>query len=139
MPFIAPFILASGEPLFVVQRWQKWVKLFHYGLRCGITDATRKKNMLLLLVGSETQEIFDTLADTGDTFDTALTILDNYFSIQNNVPYEWSTFHQMHQEQGEKIEQFVTHLRKLSLFCEYTDLDEQIRDQVLVACLSTEL
>lgn len=45
----------------------------------------------------------------------------------------------MHQEQGEKIEQFVTHLRKLSLFCEYTDLDEQIRDQVLVACLSTEL
>ena len=45
----------------------------------------------------------------------------------------------MHQEQGEGTEQFITCMRKLSLFCEITDQDEQIRDQVLVARLSTEL
>ena len=63
-----------------------------------------KKNMLLHLVGSETQEIFDALADTRDTFDTALTALSNHFSVQKNVPYEQSKFHQAHQEQGESIE-----------------------------------
>ena len=79
--------------------------------------------MLLHLVESETQEIFDTLADTGDTFDTALTVLNNHFSVQKYVPYDRSKFHQAHQEQGESIEQFVTRLRKLSLFREYTDQD----------------
>ena len=95
--------------------------------------------MLLHLVGSETQEIFDTLADTRDTFDTALTALNNHFLVQKNAPYGRSKSHQVHQEQGEGTEQFITCMRKLSLFCEITDQDEQIRDQVLVARLSTEL
>ena len=95
--------------------------------------------MLLHLVGSETREIFDTLADTGDTFDTALRALKNHLSVQKNIPYERSKFHQAHQEQRESIELFVTHLRKLSIFCEYIDQDEQIRGQVLVTCLSIEL
>ena len=139
MPLIAPFI-PSGKTSSVAQRWQKLVKSFHYCLRAyGITDATRKKNMLLHPIGSETQEIFDTLADTGGTFDTALTTLNNHFSVQKNIPYEQSKFHQAHQEQGESIEQFVTRLRKLSSFCEHNHQDEQIRDQVLVACLSMEL
>ena len=116
MPLIAPFI-PSGEPSSIAQRWQKWVKSLYYCLGAyGITDGTRKKNMLLHLVA-----------------------LNNHFSVQKAVPYEWSKFHQAHQEQGKSIEEFVTCLRKLSLFCKYNDQDEQIRDQVLITCLSTEL
>ena len=65
--------------------------------------------------------------------------MNNHFLVQKNGPYERSKFHQARQEQGESIEQLVTRLRKLSLFCEYIDQDEEIRVHVLVACLSTEL
>ena len=118
MSLISPFI-SSSEPSSVAQRWRKCVKSFHYCLGAyGITDATGKKNMLLHLVGSETQEIFDILAGTEVTFDIASKALNNHFSVQKNVPYERSKFHQAHEEQGESIEQFVTRLRKLYLFCE---------------------
>ena len=118
MPLIAPFI-SSSEPSSVTQRWLKCVKSFHYCLGAyGITDATRKKNMLLHLVGSETQEIFDTLAGTEVTFDTASKTFNNHFSVRKNVPYERFKFLQVHEEQEESTEQFVTRLRKLYLFCE---------------------
>ena len=60
------------------------LKSFHYCIEAyGITDATRKKNILLHPVGSGTQETFDTLADKGDRFGTALTALNNQFSVQS--------------------------------------------------------
>ena len=41
MPLIAPFD-PSDEPSSIAQRWQKWVKSFHYCLVAyGITNATR--------------------------------------------------------------------------------------------------
>lgn len=44
------------------------------------------------------------------------------------------------QNNSEPIEQFVTRLRKLSLYCEYGDkTDEHIRDQVIASCTSTKL
>ena len=52
--------------------------------------------------------------------DTVLTVLKNHFSYEK-IPYEGSKFHQKQQEQEERIEQFITHLRELPSFCEYTE------------------
>ena len=57
--------------------------------------------MLLYQVGTETQEIFETLANTGEDYDTAKTKLDEYFSPKKNVTYEIFQFQQVTQQAGE--------------------------------------
>ena len=93
--------------------------------------------MLLNLIGLESQDIFETLIVAGNTYADALAALNTHFEVQKNVPYERSKFHQAKQT-NESIEQFITRLRQLSLYCEYTDADEQIRDHVIVACSSSK-
>ena len=67
IPMISAFSPA-GEPSTVAQRWQKWVKSFQYFITAsGITDGDRKRAMLLHLVGSETQDIFETLENNHST------------------------------------------------------------------------
>ena len=71
----------------------------------------------LYQVGTETQEIFETLANTGEDYDTAKTKLDEYFSLKKNVTYEIFRFRQATQHAGESAEQFATRLRKLNVNC----------------------
>ena len=73
--------------------------------------------MLLYQVGTETQEIFEMLANTGEDYDTAKTKLDEYFSPKKNVTYEIFQFRQATQQAGESVGQFATRLRKLTANC----------------------
>ena len=96
--------------------------------------------MLLHIADPDTQNVFETLTDTGTEHQHALNKLDAHFSIKKNVPFERSVFHSTTQHKSESIEQFVTRLRKLTLYCEYGDsTEEQIRDQVIATCNSTKL
>ena len=54
----------------------------------NITDDKQKRGVLLYQAGLETQEIFETLNDTGDDYKTAQEKLDAYFSPKKNVDYE---------------------------------------------------
>ena len=67
--------------------------------------------------GTETQEIFETLTNTGEDYDTAKTKLDEYFSPKKNVTYEIFQFRQARQQAGESVEEFATRLRKLTANC----------------------
>ena len=139
IPAVATFD-PHGEPTSVAQRWDKWKKAFEYFvIASGITDDNRKTALLLHLGGAEIQEIFETLTVAENTYEHALTALNDHFKVKKNIPFERSKFLQANQESNESIEQFVTRLRKLSLYCEYTDNTEQIRDRVVVACSSTKL
>jgi len=42
----------------------------------------------------------------------------------------------MKQEESETVEQFITKLQQQSELCEFTNCDEQIRDQVIEKCRS---
>ena len=81
--------------------------------------------MLLHIAGPDTQDVFETLTDTGTEYQHALIKLDAHFSIKKNIPFERSVFHSTMQQKSESIEQFVTHLRKLTLYCEYGDSTEK--------------
>ena len=121
-----PQFSPTGEPSSVSQRWNKWKKSFQYfHIASGITSDSKKKSLLLHLVGSGTQEIFDTLVNTGTTYEEALAALDQHFEVRKNIPFERSKFHQAKQESSESIEQYVTRLRQLCKHCEYTDTDEE--------------
>ena len=105
-----------------------------------MTDKKRQRALLLHLAGPEVQEVFETLTETGDDYDTALAKLDAYFKPEKNIPFERHTFRQATQNPSETMDAYVTRLKRLVQTCDYGTLaDEMIRDQVLETCYSTRL
>ena len=88
---------------------------------------------------SDVQDIFDTLADTGNTYDIAKTKLEAHFKPKQNVPYNRHVFRQAQQTADETVPQFVTRLKKLAIGCSYDTADDFIRDQVIEKCRSNLL
>ena len=88
-----------------------------------IQNAKQKRALLLYQVGEATQTIFDTLADTGEDYETAMTKLNEYFTPKKNVDYEIFKFRTTTQNAGETIDQYTTRLRKLAANCEFPDME----------------
>ena len=138
LPKITAFSL--GETSTISQRWRKWVKSFEYYIAAsGITEKKQQRAILLHLAGPEVQDIFETLEDTGNDLDTAITKLTAYFEPRKNIPFERHNFRQTKQLQGETIEQFAIRLKHQVKFCEYSSPDDMIRDQIIEQCLSSRL
>ena len=102
-------------------------------------DSAQKRAVLLHLTGPEVQDIFLTFTDTGDTYDTSMTKLTEYFAPKKNIPFERHLFRQTAQESGESIESFITRLRTLAKSCNFEKLEEAIRDQIVEKCSSGKL
>lgn len=105
----------------------------------NITDDKQKRALLLYQAGQQTQEVFETLSDTGEDYKTALAKLDEYFLPKKNVDYETFQFRQAAQKSDETVDQFVTRLRKLAEHCEFTDLNRELKLAVIQNCTSKRL
>ena len=139
IPAIPPFD-PNGNQNTIASKWEKWKKSFGYFVSAAaVADDARKRSLLLHLMGQASQEIFDTLPDTGASFDEAINALNAHFSVKKNVPYERSVFHSTKQDTQESTEQYVTRLRQLTTHCEYgQSTNDQIRDQIIASCRSSK-
>ena len=106
-----------------------------------ITDAKRKRALLLYQVGQQTHNIFDTLPDHGaeDDYKTAVDTLSAYFLPKRNVAYEIFQFRQAKQLPGESVHQYSTRLRHLAATCEFADVDSEIKAAIIQNCTSKRL
>ena len=131
---IAPFDPLS-DPTSIGQRWKTWKRRFEvYVTAMNITNDKQKRAVLLYQVGQATQEIFDTLPDTCNDFDTAMTKLDSYFPPKKNVDYEIFKFRTTVQNSGETTDQYATRLRKLASNCEFPDLPRELKSTIIQNC-----
>ncbi|XP_067933340.1 uncharacterized protein [Watersipora subatra] len=132
--------LVSEDPLTVGSRWKRWRRALCYHVEArGITSVSRKKALLLDLAGDEVQDIFDvlTLKDEGaEDYERALATLNDYFLPKTNVPYKRSVFRRTEFKQEETVSEYVTRLRQLAKTCEFDQVDDMIRDQVIEKCRS---
>ena len=121
-------------------------KVVKLHLNCTPTRTTaatkqRRGAMSLHLAGPDVQEIFiTTLTETRDAANHASVVeaINTYFVPQVNSAFAHRTFHQITQNPGETVQQFVTCLGKAAKDCDFgTDTDNQIRDAVLNKCTST--
>ena len=131
-------------------RWKRWLTAFELfadgkGLILNEENANnrqRKRALLLYLAGTDVQDIFSTLSDTGDAknYKKAVDALNAYFVPKVDATYARHFFIQLHviQAPGETIRQFATRLRRAAKDCDYgTDTENQIRDEILCKCTST--
>ena len=124
------------------QRWSKWKKRFeNFLLAMDITDETRKRALLLHYIGSPAFDIFETLTDTGEEKDykKAMDWLTEHFTPQKNIEYETYLFRQARQRQPETLDQYATRLRQLASTCEFTDMDKELKSQLILSCASSRL
>ena len=67
-------------------RWSKWVKrLENLFVALGINDKKMKRALLLHYAGNDVHDIFETLQNTGDDFDTANQKLIEYFNPKKTL------------------------------------------------------
>ena len=91
--------------------------------------------------GEEVQDLFETLIDTGTTYAHAIDKLNEYFAPKKNIAFERHVFRQPKQEENETVDNFIVRLSKLSISCDFSELqkEDMIRDQVVDCCRSTDL
>ena len=61
-------------------------------------------------------------------------LLGSYFVPKVNVPFKRHIFRQMEQQSHGKVDKFVCRLRQKALTCEFSNVDETIRDQLIDKC-----
>jgi hypothetical protein len=66
---------------------------------------------------------------TRHEYTMAVKTLDKHFENKVNAPYERYVFRKIMQSDKETIEQFIIKLRQQAMFCDFANVDEEIRDQ----------
>ncbi|XP_069129130.1 uncharacterized protein [Argopecten irradians] len=142
-----PSFIVHGEGSTSV-RWKKWKERLDILLVAMdvIENKERKKALLLHYAGEEVQDVFSTLPLLGppegedlDVYKQATEALQAYFTPKKNREYERYKFRQAKQKEGEDIMTYNTRLRKLGENCEFLDLEEEIKSQIIQSCSSTRL
>ena len=101
----------------------------------------QKVALLLHTGGADFQELYYTLIPEGEekSLEESFEVLDDYFVPKINVPFERHLFRQMSQVAGETVDQFVCRLRQKAITCDFPNVDEAIRDQLIEKCGNAKL
>jgi hypothetical protein len=107
----------------------------------GVANERQKVALLLHSGGMELQELYYMLKPESEdnNLQECLNTLDAYFTPKVNVAFERHMFRQMQQKENETMDQFVCRLRQKSISCEFTNIDEAIRDQIIEKCRDPKL
>uniref|UniRef100_A0A672RZP7 Retrotransposon gag domain-containing protein n=1 Tax=Sinocyclocheilus grahami TaxID=75366 RepID=A0A672RZP7_SINGR len=122
------FLPCLGEP---AMPFDMWLRMFNnYLLVINATgDAwpdIRKRATLLQCLGTEGQQIFYALPETGDTYASAVSALDKHFTPKVNVVVERYAFRKRAQFPHETIAQYVAALHALAATCGFEDKSDNM-------------
>ena len=94
----------------------------------------QKVALLLHTGGIDFQELYYTLIPEGEekSLEESFEVLDDYFVPKVNVPFERHLFR-------ETVDQFVCRLRQKAITCDFPNVDEAIRDQLIEKCGNSKL
>jgi len=113
-----------------------WIERFELFVLLNEVNAHKKKLMFLTFLGNDGYSLLSHLCipskpiDKG--YDSLKELLSNYINPKPNLLTERYKFKERKQGSDETIHQFVTSLKKLSQFCEFSlNLDDSLRDQLV--------
>ena len=92
-------------PTSVGSRFRKYVEIFKvYALAMNTKDKARKRALCLLCAGLKVQDIFDTLEDTGEDFETAAEKFMEYFEPRKHQLFNiYQFWHQLKRKRSHKM------------------------------------
>lgn len=127
--------------------WRKFFMQFEIYLVAKGKDEKPDKlkvNMLLNCAGPEAIEEYSHFVyNEGEEKENYADVCKKFKELcegARNVIYERLVFNQRNQKEGERIDNYVSELKRLSLTCDFGDLrDSLIRDRIVGGVLSDEL
>jgi len=149
IPQLAAFI-PDTDPTSAAQRWKRWSDRFENLLiALNVTDNARKKALMLHLAGEAVYEIYEGLVvqevaqDADPAIDNvyvnAKRALDGHFNPKRNAEFEVYTFRKAQQHQDETIDTYHVRLRSLAKYCEFSNIDSELKSHIIQTCTSTRL
>ena len=86
-------------------------------------------------------DIYETLspATIGDNYADTLKVLNDYFLPKKNVEFEVYKFRQTKQEVNESLDTYYTQLKQLAKYCQFDNIEKEIKSQIIQACLSNKV
>jgi len=149
IPQIAPFV-PDADPTSVAQRWKRWSDRFDNLLvALNINDNNRKKALLLHLAGESVFDIFEglileTIPDGANpaeinAYTVAKKALDDHFTPKKNIEFERYNFRSAKQQSDENLDTYHARLRALAKYCDFADVDSEIKSHIIQTCKSTRL
>ena len=138
----------TAEPTSLGIEWTKWISRFENLLAAlEVTNAPRKKALLLYYGGKDVHDIYNTLdpikaevASLNDEeYGDAKQNLTTYFSPSKNETFEVFNFRSLVQLEGESIDKYVTRLKEAGSRCGFTNVSTEIKHQIVFSCSSKKL
>jgi len=147
----------EGEANVVGTAWEAWVEEFESfadakGVFQGegtsapvIKSRTQRKALMLYCGGPRIREIFKNLNEAlatkiaVDDYAGTVELLNKHFIVKPNITFQRHRFRKLVQQSTETIAQYVARLRKASVGCNFTDVNDMIKDQVITCCMSDKL
>ena len=113
-------VKVGADATSVGQRRDQWKSSFElYVAASGITCDSQKRALLLHCAGSEVQDIFNSMTDTGTKYKDALSKLDEYFTPKKDIPWERLQFRRTVPLRNESVENFVIRRKQAAKSCEF--------------------
>ena len=140
MPSFPEFELLPRDTVGL--RFEKWTKRLDLLFTAiDITDAKRKKAILLHYGGEELSDIFETLTIQGDSDDYQKTVktLKDHFTPRDCIDQHVYNFHKEVQRPNENISAFHTRLQLIAKQCRFANANDEIRRQLIHGCRSSRL
>ena len=128
------------------ENYRRWSQRFTLYMKA--TEKDKKPQALqaatfLHLIGEEGLEVYNTFnlsAEETDNVDILMTKFREYCDPRKNIVYERHMFFNRSQQPGEKVDNFITDLKRLSSSCEFGELrDSLIRDRIVGGIMSQPL
>ena len=142
------------------QKWEGWSEgLEDLMSACAITEQDRKFSVLKFLGGEKLRKLEKQLtydkttvfgsdpnanppvAGAPDHYRSLKEALTAHFAPCVNETYARFQFRSFNQEESESVDSFITRLRAQANRCAFhaSDIDNQIRDQIVFGCLSKKI
>ena len=142
----------DGDRATISGRWAEWCELVdNQILAQGINNEARKKAVMLHIGGPQLWRLVKNLVITPrpavqadpnanppivavpqeSDYEAFKRTLHNYFNQQQNIELNKLQFREATQTRNETLDQFCGRLRQLSLSCAFTDVDAEIKSQLL--------
>ena len=119
-------------------QWPLWRTRFERYLIASKLSAETGEiqvNTLLYCLGADAETVFTSFNLSAEDAKDVTKVLDkftNYFIPKRNVIHERAMFNQRIQQPGESVESFIRALHEMSIYCEFADKSNQIRDRLVV-------
>ena len=128
------------------EEWPRWIRRFERFRQASDLTSKSQETQISTLVysmGDKAEDILQSFALTGEDakkYDTVKAKFESHFVKTRNTIYERARSNRRKQEDSESADEFITDLYRLSEYCEYGTLhDELIRDRIVVGIRDDKL